>query len=185
MVLVIVIIGIVAAIAVPRLSRAGEGADATMAAKSLAVMQKAVDLYSAEHGRFPDAKFVAEQLTQFTDADGNVALAPSARFTFGPYLRSVPALRSAGGAGSNLIGSPGQANAAWAYDGYWGTITANAPAPPTTPAVAVATTGGTGSMASDSTEAATTTTAATNTTVGGAVDTASSTEKTVTRELGL
>lgn len=93
----VVIIGIVAAIAVPRLAGAtGHAASATLAAQ-VRIFQNAVDLYAAEHdGRTPahdadgnvdsDAGRFAQRLLKRTDANGTAV--PGGEF--GPYLRAIP-----------------------------------------------------------------------------------------------
>lgn len=94
LVVVIVIIGILAAIAVPRLSRGSAGAGTAALQANLSLVRNAINMYAAEHNNdFPGdtaADFVA-QLTQFTDAKGNVSATRDDDHPFGPYLLSVPA----------------------------------------------------------------------------------------------
>jgi general secretion pathway protein G len=97
LVIVVVIIGIVAAVAIPRLSNAGSRSkDATVRA-NLAVLSKAVDHYVAEHNGLhpaqapdgtvsPAIRPFMRRLLERTDADGTF----SATGLFGPYLRSIP-----------------------------------------------------------------------------------------------
>ena len=55
-VMVIVILGVIAAIAIPRLSRGSQGAAEAACTRDVQVIQKAIDLYAAEHnGAFPGA----------------------------------------------------------------------------------------------------------------------------------
>ncbi|QYK48414.1 MAG: prepilin-type N-terminal cleavage/methylation domain-containing protein [Phycisphaeraceae bacterium] len=97
LVIVIAIIGIIAGIAVPRMSRATDTARQNTLVGSLARIQSAIDRYTAEHGGLSpghdpggsvvgsDATFVARLLERSGD-DGTVA--PGG--LFGPYLRSMP-----------------------------------------------------------------------------------------------
>jgi general secretion pathway protein G len=100
---VVVIIGIIAAIAVPRLGSGSQGAGESALLGSLAAMRNAIDRYAAEHGgAFPGA--VADglggaagtalaftnQLTLSSDAQGGCSTTPAAGFGFGPYLRRIP-----------------------------------------------------------------------------------------------
>lgn len=53
-------------------------------------------LYKIQHtGQYPgsttDATLFARQMTQYTDADGNVSASPDTTHRYGPYLESVPA----------------------------------------------------------------------------------------------
>ena len=77
LVIVVVIIGIVAAIAIPRMGRGSQGAAESSLVADLSVMRKAIDLYTVEHiGDVPtSAAGFADQMTIFTDLGG--ATSPS------------------------------------------------------------------------------------------------------------
>lgn len=95
--IVIVIIAIVAAIAIPRMSSAGENAQLTKLKADLNVIRRAIEFYTIEHnGRTPDVKengqrdgdgdrFVG-RLVGETDMDGECD--PDGEY--GPYLRQFP-----------------------------------------------------------------------------------------------
>jgi len=125
LVIVIVIIAIIAAIAIPRLSRSSEGAADAATAQNVAVLQKAVDLYAAEHGNYPDPDQVHDQLTLYTDSNGAVSKEKSPPFTFGPYVRKLPPLTTGPNKGSSDIGAKGKSGIAWIYDGTTGVVTVN------------------------------------------------------------
>ena len=96
LVIVVVIIGIISAIAVPRYSQATRSATANYVAGSVAAVRKAIEHYYAEHGRYPgyspatgsrnDAMF-SRQLLEFSDEQGYVNATFGYPFIFGPYLR--------------------------------------------------------------------------------------------------
>ncbi|MCB9851095.1 MAG: hypothetical protein H6817_10380 [Phycisphaerales bacterium] len=97
LVLVVVIIGIIAGIAVPRISQAGAQADARALLATLNNVRDAIDRYYAEHGKFPgydpsndnpDGDWFIKQLTKYTDAAGDVKDSPGGDYVYGPYLRS-------------------------------------------------------------------------------------------------
>jgi len=89
--IVIIILGIIAAIAVPRISSASDNAKANALMGSLREVRSRLEVYGAEHGgKYPDSRFVA-QMTQYTDEQGNVSAAADPKFPFGPYLHEVPA----------------------------------------------------------------------------------------------
>lgn len=91
LVIVVVIIGIIGAIAIPRLSRGAEGAAASALAHDLATVNRALELYAAEHGgQYPDEDDVTRQLTQQTYADGSAPGDPATQIVYGPYLRDAP-----------------------------------------------------------------------------------------------
>ena len=59
---------LIAAIAVPRISRGAKGASDAALRGDLAVIRSAIDLYAAEHnGDFPTVGKFLEQLTTYTD----------------------------------------------------------------------------------------------------------------------
>jgi len=93
LVVVIVIIGILAAIAIPRLSRGATGASQSAVAANLATVRGALTIYAAEHKNKypgPTAENFVNQLTKYTDIDGNVNNTKTAVFKYGPYLLSIP-----------------------------------------------------------------------------------------------
>ncbi len=87
-VIVIVIIGVVAAIAVPRLTSASGNAAESAVRANLAAMRTALDLYAADHyGNYPPS---LTALARYTDANGAMSSNRTARYKFGPYLRAIP-----------------------------------------------------------------------------------------------
>lgn len=132
-VLVIVILGVVAAIAIPRLSRGSQGTADTALARDLQLLQKAIDLYAAEHnGAFPQPTTIASQLTQYTDSAGAVSAGNAPPFNFGPYVRKIPAVPTGPNKGNTgIAGSPG-GGVGWIYDSIEGTISVNNTPPPVT-----------------------------------------------------
>ncbi len=97
LVIVVVIIGIIAAIAVPRLSSSGERSREAAISASEAIFARAIEMYVAEHNGLspadnPDGSVtnipsvIIARLTQKTDEQGTV----DANGLFGPYLRDMP-----------------------------------------------------------------------------------------------
>ncbi|MEE9211278.1 MAG: prepilin-type N-terminal cleavage/methylation domain-containing protein [Phycisphaeraceae bacterium] len=135
LVIVVVIIGILAAIAIPRMTRGATNAGAAALKASLTQMRSAIELYRAEHdGNFPDDDTtVADQLTLFTKIDGTdpQTTADSAvGRIYGPYLREFPGLpvgtkKGQSGVAATLAGAG--ATDGWVYDGTTGQITAALP----------------------------------------------------------
>ncbi len=96
LVLVVVIIGIVAAIAAPRFSRAVLSANQAYVESSVATVTRAMALYEAEHDRYPgynpatgapDGTWFVKQLLEYSDATGNTQANYGDPFIYGPYLR--------------------------------------------------------------------------------------------------
>lgn len=96
LVIVVVIIGVVAAIAVPRVTTASRRAKANALEATMASVRQAMELYYADHRKYPgynpstgapvNANFPL-QLTRYTDEAGNTSTTFGAPFIYGPYLR--------------------------------------------------------------------------------------------------
>jgi general secretion pathway protein G len=140
-VVVILILAVVSAIAIPRLSRGSQGSAETALARDVQVMQKAIDLYAAEHnGTFPDGATVTHQLTMYSDIKGALSNTKAPPYEFGPYMRKIPAVPAGPNKGSNAIAAAAAPGVGWVYDQAEGTIVANTtdPAPTSAPASAPA-----------------------------------------------
>ncbi len=97
LVIVVTIIGVLASIAVPRMTGASAGAKANALQATLANVRKTIDIYYAEHGQYPgydsatglpnNAAFV-DQLLMYTDAAGKTNATHGGTYKYGPYLRS-------------------------------------------------------------------------------------------------
>ncbi len=125
LVIVVVILGVVAAIAAPRLGGAAERAQTANLNANLARLQKAIDLYTAEHGdQCPasngaggfrtNGRWVVERLEQRTDSDGTIN---NGSGLFGPYLRAFPVNPINNLATVRIDGAAAGANThGWRYD---------------------------------------------------------------------
>lgn len=127
LVVVVVIIGIVAAIAVPRLTGASEQSQSVTCEANLAMLYKASEHYKAEH----DGRTVAHnddwtiatngarivfRLTQQTEIDGT-PVGSNNVMAFGPYLREIPANPWSGLRTVRIDGvAAGNGSAGWRYD---------------------------------------------------------------------
>jgi len=97
LVIVVIIIGMLSSVAVPRVAQAARNSRVNALQETLANVRSAIDMYFAEHTRYPgydpatglphDQKFV-EQLLMYTDEKGNTRATPGGEYVFGPYLRS-------------------------------------------------------------------------------------------------
>ena len=97
LVMVVTIIGIVAAIAVPRMASASGTASANALRATLTNVRKAIDCYYAEHGSFPgylpgtttpDGTRFTQQLLEYTDETGASNATFGYPYVLGPYLRA-------------------------------------------------------------------------------------------------
>ena len=127
LVIVVVILGIIAAIAIPRMSRGSEGAADSALKSNLAVLRNAIDLFVAEHdGVIPTGANIENSLQQFSDKLGTTFSASKTTTAFfGPYVRSVPALPVGARKGSTGIAAADSKGIGWIYDASTGAISAN------------------------------------------------------------
>ena len=99
--IVVIILSILAAIVVPQFIGTSDDARLATADTTLANMRSALDLYYQQHSEYPSALLdgaggladstaaFLSQLSQYTDLDGDVALAKDATHIYGPYLRKA------------------------------------------------------------------------------------------------
>lgn len=117
--------GIVAAVAIPRISQGSNSAAESALVKDLSVLRNAIDMYAGEHnGAFPADATVEEQLTMYTDISGATSATKTATHIYGPYLRKSPPLPIGDRKGRTKIASGG-GNVGWKYDPANGDIRAN------------------------------------------------------------
>ncbi|MFG0330199.1 MAG: type II secretion system protein [Phycisphaerales bacterium] len=132
LIIVLVILGAIVAIALPRLSH-GVGCSAESALRAdLVVLRQAIDLYAMEHGgAYPtDAASFVAQMTQYTDDSGNARASRDATHIYGPYLAAMPAVPIKPKNGSRTVrgsGSVGTGAEGWYYYKDSGKIIVNAP----------------------------------------------------------
>ncbi|MCF7959067.1 MAG: prepilin-type N-terminal cleavage/methylation domain-containing protein [Phycisphaerae bacterium] len=150
LVIVIVILGIIAAIAIPRISSGSKNAGESALKANLATMRNGVAWYYAEHfNTWPGAKkddgtgvaandavTFAKQLSLYSDATGKVSTDKDAAFPYGPYVRGgIPGVTLGVSAGKNDIvvktdASPLAADdsSAWMYNVTTGELIMNSTA---------------------------------------------------------
>ncbi|HEX8877373.1 MAG TPA: type II secretion system protein [Phycisphaerales bacterium] len=131
LVIVVVILGILAAIAVPRMSRSATNAADNAVAANLAILRNAVDLFSTEHGgTYPSLANLPNALTQYSDVAGTTFAAAKDTATgviYGPYVRDIPALPVGANKGKNTFTGTLGGSFGWVYDSSTGKIFPNCP----------------------------------------------------------
>ena len=98
--IVVVILGVLAAVAIPQFTSSTDDARVAAIDSTLATTRTAIDLYFQDHGEYPaangDGTNLADtpaafeaQLTKYTDADGDVSNTKDATHIYGPYLKKA------------------------------------------------------------------------------------------------
>jgi general secretion pathway protein G len=120
--IVVVILGILAAIVIPQFSQASTDSKISSLQSNLQSIRSQIALYKIQHNDNPptDESTFADQLLMFTDLAGDTAAAKDATHVFGPYLQvKVPANPFTG---DSAIGAAAASNG-WYYvnngDGSW------------------------------------------------------------------
>ncbi len=129
LVMVVVVIGTVGAIAVPRMASASENSKAESLEASRVIFQKALDLYVEEHGGLnanqgPDGSATnnlvafVRRITSTSDGLSN----PDAQGIYGPYLREIPRNPYAAAQTVRFDGPAAPQDRAWRFDTATNTI---------------------------------------------------------------
>jgi len=88
--IVVIILGILAAVVIPQFSDASDDTRASSTMTDLKTIRSQLQLYKAQHAELYPTDF-GNQMTLFTDAAGNTNATQTTVFRFGPYLLRVPA----------------------------------------------------------------------------------------------
>jgi len=113
--IVVVILGILAALVVPQFASASESARSSNMTGSLQVIRSQLELYESNHNSYPTlAQLNAawNVLTSRTDAAGNVGTTDGVHI-YGPYIMKMPINPFEGSASLAAVAAPG---VGWVYD---------------------------------------------------------------------
>jgi general secretion pathway protein G len=122
--IVVAILGILAAIVVPQFSDAGESSKLGALKTNLQTVRAQIELYRMQHNdAYPtNATTFTAQMTTASKSDGTTAAIGTAGFNLGPYLGSLPENPYTG---TNTLGTGGIGSSAWYYNGSTGQFRAN------------------------------------------------------------
>src|SRR3954470_4261517 len=123
--IVVIILGILAAIVIPQFTSASTEARQGNLKSQLQTLRSQVALYKLQHLDKPPAQASTtfwDQLTKYSDENGNTNATKTAVFKYGPYYESpvVNPLSTF----STVGNAAGEANMGWAYDATTGKIKA-------------------------------------------------------------
>ena len=117
--IVVVILGILAAIVIPQFTNASEAAKYSSLTSQLQTIRSQISLYQNQHNdAFPDLSTNWNQLTAETELDGTTPEAGD--ITYGPYLQKTPVnpfTDSSSVAGTPTTDGTASATVGWVWDG--------------------------------------------------------------------
>ncbi|MEM6748915.1 MAG: prepilin-type N-terminal cleavage/methylation domain-containing protein [Planctomycetota bacterium] len=125
--IVVAILGILAAIVVPQFSTATEQSKENNLKSNLYQIRQQLQVYRADHGDYPSLANFADQMTLASDLDGNTAAVGTAGYPFGPYLAEMPnnPFHDNDAVSDTSVGAGGVGSTAWYYEASTGDFHAN------------------------------------------------------------
>jgi len=117
--IVVIVLGILAAIVLPQFTQASTEARISNLKTNLQMVRGQIELYHSQHrDTYPGAGFL-DQMTLVSDISGETASAPDDTHKFGPYMKSVP-INPISGLGTVRVVTGGTATfSAPSADGGW------------------------------------------------------------------
>ena len=124
--IVVIILGILAAIVIPQFTSASQDARKSSLQSNVQTLRSQVALYQLQHngvlpgsknGTFDNTTFWNE-MTMFSDVNGNTNATGTTVFAFGPYMQAIPAnaLNSNSTVIDGAVAPPGPAASACGYE---------------------------------------------------------------------
>ena len=126
--IVVIILGILATIIIGLFQNGTKDAAAASLKDNLRNMRSQLQLYVAQHGSYPSVATFEQQMTQYTDYDGNVSATRTATHVYGPYIINMPVLPVGVNKGkTSVTGLTYTAGFGWGYEPTSGVFKANTP----------------------------------------------------------
>ena len=120
--IVVVIIGILAGIVIPRIDSWVEQAQAASIQTNLQQMRTQISIYEQDHSALPTLADFTDQMTLASNAAGVTQPPDTPGFPYGPYLKRIP---SNPNTNTNTISAGAVGTSAWYYDETTGEFLAN------------------------------------------------------------
>jgi general secretion pathway protein G len=132
--IVVIILGILAAIVIPQFTQASSEARLSNLKTNLQTIRSQLLLYKTQHNEAYPATSFSSQMTTYSDISGGTATSPDSTHSFGPYLQAVPlnpisnsnvsnTIRMVTGAGTTF--SAPAADAGWYFNSTTGEFRAD------------------------------------------------------------
>ena len=122
--IVVVILGILAAMTIPQFTAAADDAKLSSLQTNLGTVRGQLQLYKIQHDESLPTSVAtfAAQMTTASKEDGSTAALGTSGYNYGPYLQSIPNNPYTDG---DTVGSGGVGTSDWYYDSVTGAFRAN------------------------------------------------------------
>jgi prepilin-type N-terminal cleavage/methylation domain-containing protein len=87
---VVIILAILAGVAIPQIAGMTSLSRETNLKENLSKIRAQLQVYRNQHDAFPDGDQFADQMTKYTNSDGEVADVKDQDHRYGPYLEQMP-----------------------------------------------------------------------------------------------
>ena len=121
--IVVIVLGILAAIVVPQFSEATTDAKTSALTTNLQTIRSQIQLYKMQHNDiYPTYASFTNQMTQYSNVSGSTQATKDATFKYGPYLLSIP---NNPFTDTNTLSNDDTATSAWYYNQTTGQFKSN------------------------------------------------------------
>jgi general secretion pathway protein G len=122
--IVVIILGILAAIVIPQFTNASTDARKSSLATQLQSLQQQISLYQLQHKNAYPLLITTgwTVMTEYTDIDGNVSATQDATHCYGPYFPTPPANPLTASANATVIAADPTGSPGWVYSESTGKI---------------------------------------------------------------
>ncbi len=115
--IVVVILGILAAIVIPQFTEASTEAKLSSLCTDLQTVRSQIELYKVQHNDIlplPESGGATwNRLTQYSDISGNVQATKDATYCYGPYLQKIPTNQFSDDSTIDVDGTAGDGGNGW------------------------------------------------------------------------
>ncbi len=120
--IVVVILGILAAIVLPQFTSAADESRTNSLKMTLFRVRTQIEIYYQQHGAYPSLATLEDQLTLASNDAGDTAAIGTSGYKLGPYLQEFPLNPETG---TNTVSAGAVGTSAWYYDETTGELKAN------------------------------------------------------------
>lgn len=121
--IVVIVLGILAAVVIPQYTDASTDAKTSSLRTNLATIRTQLQLYKLQHNdTWPLLTTFTNQMTLSSKADGTTAAIGTSGYTYGPYLLTIP---NNPFTSTNTVSAGAADSSAWYYDQATGVFRAN------------------------------------------------------------